>query len=198
MSDSQTKEKIEKAADNFLNNILDIPGVTGIGKGDEDPLLGGPFDIDFTLAINTHLMKEIMRLESVVESSPGDHEAFTQLARCMIEQRSFKKAKEYYTKAIVIGSQDPDAYDGLGICLLMEGKELDEAESNFVKAIELDPYVGRIRSNLASCYLEMKKFDKAEESINAAIKLDGLTEHKELLDEIKKARNPGNDQKYTL
>ncbi len=62
----------------------------------------------------------------------------TRLGRAHYAKNSFLKAIKAYNEEILLNSNQPDAYDGLGWALLKKGRVL-EARSAFKKAIDLEP-----------------------------------------------------------
>jgi len=79
-------------------------------------------------------------------------------------------ALEQYEKVSEEDRYNADAYFALAN-LHMKREELDEAEKNYARALEINP-TGPYYNNLGWLYMEKGRFDRAEEEVRKAMKAD--------------------------
>jgi len=89
---------------------------------------------------------------------------------CFI-QGDYKRAEEFYNKALSFKEDSPEIYYNLGLLYKKKG-ELNKAENFFLKIIELSENDYEAYFNLALIYMEESDFLKAEEKFNKCIKID--------------------------
>jgi tetratricopeptide (TPR) repeat protein len=109
-----------------------------------------------------------------VEGSVDPEQSFSELMRRAARYEASMRlnaAEADYRAAIDIFSEDSRPYFGLANVLL-RGHRLDEAEINFLRAIELNPDVGVYHNNLAWVYLETGRLVAAANTVTHGLSLD--------------------------
>jgi tetratricopeptide (TPR) repeat protein len=87
----------------------------------------------------------------------------------LFREGDYKKAIEYYDKAIEMSPSYAKAYNNRGIVYSAIGNK-EQAKNDWLKAIELDPLgYPQARSNVAQIYLSTGEYEKTEEHYNKAI-----------------------------
>jgi len=77
------------------------------------------------------------------------------------QYRDFKKAQEYYDKAIALYPKDEDYYITRGFNRVMMSHDFKSALGDFNKAIEINPRHIYANHYKAMCLMELKRFDEA-------------------------------------
>jgi len=111
-----------------------------------------------------------LNLEKAKKFSPGlvqVHTAFAHYYEVVGENELTTKS---YEKALSIKADDADTLNNYGVFLCRQDK-VAAAEVQFLKAIAVPSYVLVAQSyeNLASCYLQMDNFSKAEQYLRKAV-----------------------------
>src|SRR4030042_2065307 len=83
----------------------------------------------------------------------------------------FRNKIGFSEAAVRTSPRSPIAHMNLGSAYQSDG-DLDQAETEFRKALELNPRQAMGYSNLAGIYLERDQFIKAQEYIQTALELD--------------------------
>lgn len=78
----------------------------------------------------------IKEYESAAKKIPV---AYLYLGNAYFEKKDYKRAEEYYKKAIEEDPKNADAYNNLAWLYYVTGSKLDEAERLVMKALELNP-----------------------------------------------------------
>src|SRR5262245_11501832 len=88
---------------------------------------------------------------------------------------SYPKAKEAALRAIELDPANADAHVALGSIKFRFEWEWKEAESNFLRAIELNPNLGMAHHDYAWFLIAMKRFDEGIEHMKLEQRLDPLS-----------------------
>ena len=109
-------------------------------------------------------------LEKAKNFSPKMVQVYTAFAHYYETVGENSLAIDAFEKALSLKSDDADTLNNYGIFLCRQG-DLDSAEKQILKAIAVPSYilVSKSYQNLASCFLQNDKFDKAEMYLNKAI-----------------------------
>lgn len=111
--------------------------------------------------LSVTLDKGIASFRWILPSVVDEAEALHRQAIEQAKTKSYKKAIEYWIKAISLNSQDPDYYFNVGIAFFEE-KNYKESIENLEYALRLCPIYYKARVILGTLYLKIRKFDKAE------------------------------------
>lgn len=111
-----------------------------------------------------------LNLEKARKFSPELVQVYTAFAHYYEVVGENKLTEESYQKALSIKSDDADTLNNYGVFLCRQ-KQVDKAEKQFLKAIAVPSYilVAKSYENLASCYLQVDNFDKAEHYLEKSI-----------------------------
>lgn len=109
-------------------------------------------------------------LEKAKNFAPDMVQVYTAFAHYYETVGEDKQTVESYEKALSIKSDDADTLNNYGVYLCRKDK-VEEAEKQFLKAIAVPSYilVAKSYENLASCFLQIDDFTKAEAYLNKAI-----------------------------
>ncbi|MCI2282904.1 type IV pilus biogenesis/stability protein PilW [Colwellia sp. MSW7] len=109
-------------------------------------------------------------LEKAKNFAPDMVQVYTAFAHYYETVGEDELTVESYEKALSIKSEDPDTLNNYGVYLCRKDK-IEEAEKQFLKAIAVPTYslVSKSYENLASCFLQVDNFSKAETYLNKAI-----------------------------
>src|SRR3989338_8665971 len=77
------------------------------------------------------------------------------------EEGDSRKAEELYRNVIGINPNDAVAHNNLGVALRKDPARVSEAETEYLKAIQLDPSLYIAYGNLSSLYQERRDYDAA-------------------------------------
>ena len=114
------------------------------------------------------LQDSVIANQKVLEISPNDAEAHSNLGNTLKELGRLEDAETSYSKAIAIKPDFAEAHSNLGITLQELGK-LDEAEASCRKAIAIKPDYAEAHSNLGLTLQELGRLEDAEKSYKKAI-----------------------------
>ena len=95
-----------------------------------------------------------------LELANKDHEAAYNLAINFQNLNKLKKAYEYYSLAIKINPNYPEAFNNLGIINVYQNN-LDDAYLNYTHAIKLKPNFAEAYNNLGNCLKKQNKYQDA-------------------------------------
>ena len=109
-------------------------------------------------------------LEKAKNFSPNMVQVYTAFAHYYETVGEYELTVDSYETALSIESDDADTLNNYGVYLCRQG-EVAAAETQFLKAINVPTYllVGKSYENLATCFLQIDNFDKAEMYLNKAI-----------------------------
>ena len=114
------------------------------------------------------LQDSVIANQKVLEISPNDAEAHSNLGITLQELGRLEEAETSYKKAIAIKPDFAEAHSNLG-SILQELGRLEEAESSYKKAIAIKPDFAEAHSNLGSILHELGRLEETETSIKKAI-----------------------------
>jgi len=100
--------------------------------------------------------------ERLIVWAPDRYEAYHRLAVVCDRQQRFLEAESLYAQAIRLNPKDPDLFNDLGYCYLLQGK-LDKAERALLKAVGIAPANERYRNNLGLVYGYQGRYQEALE-----------------------------------
>lgn len=127
---------------------------------------------DIFCAVNSDVQDKLYLKKPVTESkncSKGENK-YIDRANSLYKLKEFKKAIDYYSKAILINSQCWKAYEGRGISYFYIGKYLN-ANADFVNALKINSNAHGAYNGRAMILIKTGFYDYALEQINKAIKI---------------------------
>ncbi len=128
--------------------------------------------------------KAIEHFEAAINTCTTYTNAFSGLANCytflgaighMQGEEAFSKAEAYALKAIELNNSRADSYISLGYVNLFYHRDFDAADSNFRKAITLEPENEEGRSAFSLYNRVIGRFDKMLDQAKAAVKIAPLS-----------------------
>jgi tetratricopeptide (TPR) repeat protein len=114
------------------------------------------------------LQDSVIANQKVLEISPNDAEAHSNLGVTLRELGRLEDAELSYKKAIAIKPDYAEAYSNLGNTLQELGR-LEDAELSYKKAIAIKPDFAKAYSNLGNTLKELGRLEDAEISCKKAI-----------------------------
>ena len=97
----------------------------------------------------------VKELENEIESNPKNVEAMVELANMHFEQRNFRDAIRFYTRALELRPSNVNVRTDLATAMFYE-KRFDDAIAEFKKSLELEPDDPRTLFNMGVAYLHGK------------------------------------------
>jgi predicted O-linked N-acetylglucosamine transferase (SPINDLY family) len=94
-----------------------------------------------------------------------------QLANALAAQGKLDQAVDYYERALVLGPDNADAHNNLGLVLAAQGK-LDQAVAHFERALALDPDYTEVHNYLGNALGMQGRTDQAVAHFERALALD--------------------------
>jgi tetratricopeptide (TPR) repeat protein len=116
------------------------------------------------------LQDSVIANQKVLEISPNDIEAHSNLGITLHELGRLEDAETSYKKAIAIKPSLAEAHSNLGNTLKELGR-LEEAETSYKRAMEIKPDLAEAHSNLGITLLELGRLEEAETSYKKAIEI---------------------------
>jgi tetratricopeptide (TPR) repeat protein len=101
---------------------------------------------------------------------PGDQQSLIQLGKCYSDLGRFGEAERTLRDALA-AADDAVGYYNLGL-VLEQGDRLQEAESNYRRAISLGPGLASARNNLGLLLARTARMNEAEVQLREAIRLE--------------------------
>lgn len=102
---------------------------------------------------------------------PSHRSAFESLGRLLqFRRRDYAGAAEAY-EAQLKNQETASVHNLLGLCL-QELERFDDAEGNFLRALELEPDTAAFRGNLAELYMVQRRYEDAEKAFRHALKME--------------------------
>jgi Flp pilus assembly protein TadD len=86
-------------------------------------------------------------LRALITGSPADADVHALLANLYAAQQAFAEAIPHYREYLRVQPRDGDAWTGLGIALISEGRQLEAVEA-FRRALDTQPDNSNFRANL--------------------------------------------------
>ncbi len=93
----------------------------------------------------------------------------------MLPSESYPKAKEAAMRAIELDPANAEAYVSLGTIAFRYEWKWEEAERNFLRAIEINPSLGLAHHDYSWFLVSMGRFDEGIEQMKLALRLDPLS-----------------------
>lgn len=103
--------------------------------------------------------------------SSADFEALCVEARQAVKDRELPKAIEQYSKAIILRSDDPVAFEGLATAYYL-AKDFERAIKCFERLTQLKPREAKAFVNLGALFNVQREFKKAAETLRKAVQRD--------------------------
>ena len=123
------------------------------------------------------LLQTIGRIDDAIKSYKKslkiDKKCFQSLYSLGIiytDKKEYKKAKDFYIKAINVNEKSAEAHNNLAN--LYNFLNDDKAEQHYLKTIQLQPQEIYPRLNLSNHYIRLLKFKKAKEVLDELIRAD--------------------------
>ena len=109
-------------------------------------------------------------LEKAKQFSPDLPDVYTAFAHYYETVGEFEQTEEAYLQALSLADDNADTLNNFGVFLCRQGR-VDEAETHFMRAIEVPTYVNvsATYENIALCHLKEGNFDKAEKALNRSV-----------------------------
>jgi Flp pilus assembly protein TadD len=117
-----------------------------------------------------HLADAVKLYRDAVAATPGDADAWYNLAVALQESGQKKEALIAIREAIRHDDSRPEAHNTLGIALGAEG-DLASAQREFEKAIALDSKNATAYNNLGNILRQLNRFDEADAAYRKSIQL---------------------------
>jgi tetratricopeptide (TPR) repeat protein len=115
--------------------------------------------------------QSVSYFEDSLKASPPIRDSLAQLVSIDVAQKNFDSALKRIKNQIEASVDDPQLYLLLGSVHEMR-KEMGQAETAYLKAIEIDPKFVQANMNLARIYAANQELDKALARLNEVIKMD--------------------------
>lgn len=96
-----------------------------------------------------------------VHKSPQKGRTHLNLAASYLKHLDYDAAIQEYQAAAALDPDSPLAYSGLGICYLKGKGDLDNAETNFKKALQIQPDLTDAKTGLGTIYYRQQKYAMA-------------------------------------
>lgn len=132
------------------------------------------------MILSAHYQKEYYAatddLNYVLKQDPKNVEAHRALGGLFLAQKEPDQALQEFSRAVALSPNDSASYVGVALAneaLHRDGSNdthLDDAESSFKKAIDVDPHAFQAYLGLAQLYVDQKQPVKAEDTVQAGIK----------------------------
>jgi tetratricopeptide (TPR) repeat protein len=114
------------------------------------------------------LQDAVFANQRVLEISPNDAEAHSNLGNTLKELGRLEDAETSYNKSIAIKPDLAEAHYNLGVTLQELGR-LEDAETSFKKTIAIKPDLAEAHSNLGNTLKDLGRLEDAETSYNKAL-----------------------------
>jgi tetratricopeptide (TPR) repeat protein len=101
---------------------------------------------------------------------PGDYQALAHIGSCLSAMGRFGEAESYFRRALQ-GLDDPVTHYNMGLLLALTGR-LDEAVTEYEKALERDPMHSDARTNLATVFARQGRLDRASSELSRLLEHD--------------------------
>jgi tetratricopeptide (TPR) repeat protein len=130
------------------------------------------------------LSRSVAYFQQAIEKDPSYSAAFAGLADsyrllgmryAMLPAEAYPKAREAALRAIEVDSANANAYVSLGSIKFRYEWRQEEAEQDFLRAIEINPSLGLAHHDYAWFLIAMKRFDEGIEHMKLAQRLDPLS-----------------------
>jgi tetratricopeptide (TPR) repeat protein len=89
------------------------------------------------------------------------------MASVLLHEGRFADAETAYRDVLHSDPKNPELHDGLGVCLMMQGKFRDSLDP-FDRAIRLSPELGRYRVHRGMARTQLGRYGEAEEDFKVA------------------------------
>ena len=113
-------------------------------------------------------------LDYVLRAVPNHHLALAALARYAPrrtpQEAHFRRTECYFWRAVTFRPDDPVPRAAYGVYLMQEGR-LDDAEQQYLKALEIDDSYAEAHYNLGLLYVRKGDLDKASQHADKAYEL---------------------------
>ena len=132
------------------------------------------------LIATANYAKAEVYLYTLLRKNPDDYDLNKNLGMVLIAQKKYQGALRSFEICYFSNKKDKDVILNLSY-LLLKVQDHEQCIKFSEEAINIDPNLAGAFQNLASCYLEMHKFERALEYANKVISLRGGIESKEFL-----------------
>jgi tetratricopeptide (TPR) repeat protein len=120
-----------------------------------------------TVERNDEALTLFERYEQMV---PGDYQVLAHIGSCLSAMGRFGEAESYFRRALN-GLDDPLTHYNMGLLLAVTGR-LDEAVTEYEKALERDPMHSDARTNLAATFARQGRLDRASSELTRLLEHD--------------------------
>lgn len=91
-----------------------------------------------------------------------------QLARTYIRDRNWEAAKRHLKNALEMDSRNAEVYEALGMVFQNTG-EIERAEEHYLKAIQLNGKLSRVRNNYGAYLYQQKRYQDAAKQLELVV-----------------------------
>jgi Flp pilus assembly protein TadD/SAM-dependent methyltransferase len=154
--------KFSKKNENIIPNIKTAPRIS-------NQLLQDHLNKILKLFENKNFNEILNVSETLIKQFPDNFNILAIVGASHANVDDFKKAIEFYKKALEINPTVPDVYNNMGIALKNIG-DMELAIKNFDKAIELRNFFPDAYNNLGTVYQDLDDFENAKVNYEIAIK----------------------------
>jgi tetratricopeptide (TPR) repeat protein len=120
-----------------------------------------------TVERNDEALQLFQRYQQMV---PGDYQVLAHIGSCLSAMGRFGEAESYFRRALQ-GLDDPVTHYNMGLLLALTGR-LDEAVTEYEKALERDPMHSDARTNLATVFARQGRLDRASSELSRLLEHD--------------------------
>jgi Tfp pilus assembly protein PilF len=125
----------------------------------------------------------IAAYEKAAQSNPADVESQTNLATAYLEQGKIPDADRCFRWALTIEPYAP-AYNGLGL-IAVQNRDPAAAQSNFERAIALDPNMVEAQLNLGLIYKMTGDLPRAKACFHAFLAGASQVQYRKIIPQVK-------------
>lgn len=108
---------------------------------------------------------------STVQTSPNSQYAHNNIGGMYLEKQDYKRAISEFIIAIKLQPDYADAYYNLGVASEKIG-DLKNAEQSFIQSYKYNPNLWEAHERLSIIYFNQKKYDRAADELNMALKIN--------------------------
>jgi len=139
-------------------------------------------------SVDLNKINEINRLEEIVKSNPGNHEALLNLGHLLNDNRFYDRAIEKYNQYLSTHPDNADVIVDMGVCYF-ELKKYDQAITTIKSALKVNPKHQIAHFNLGIVNLANNNVEQAKEWWQKARDIDPKTNVGIKSEELLKSNN---------
>ncbi|MFC1512143.1 tetratricopeptide repeat protein [Candidatus Latescibacterota bacterium] len=128
--------------------------------------------LGFVLSMLNRLDEAEEEWNILMELDPENYIAYLNLGRIYLDRNDLEQAQEKFEKALSLNENCAPAHTGLGMVQIQVGGDLEGAKKHFLRSVEVDPNFDFGYLRLGTTYMYENDFEKAEEALRTAYKLN--------------------------